>query len=285
MYLMPFKEAFEILQQKFSTPRIAAGVLILLALYTFAFIYSQHFDKKPYPLSLHTEELTWNEIQELVEQGYESIIIPTGGIEQKGHHLVTGKHGSIVRHTSEKIAQNVEHTLVAPVINFVPEAPHMDFPGTISVPDKLFEDLLTQVILSYQQHGFKNFFLIGDSGGNQLPQNQVSTFFKNEYPEINVWQIDDYYSGNRQKDWLLEQGFTQQQIGNHAGIRDTAEMLSINRNHVRPNSFSERGFTPGQSGNFTLADADIGKKMLELKINAATQQIKQLISTPEIHSP
>jgi creatinine amidohydrolase/Fe(II)-dependent formamide hydrolase-like protein len=53
-----------------------------------------------------------------------------------------------VRLLAERIARALGHTLVAPVIAYVPEgrisppSGHMRFPGTISVPGETFERVL-----------------------------------------------------------------------------------------------------------------------------------------------
>ena len=67
-------------------------------------------------------------------------IVPTGGIEQNGPHMVLGKHDYIVRQAADRIAHELGHTLVTPVVSFVPEGDYdppsgnMLFPGTLGVP-------------------------------------------------------------------------------------------------------------------------------------------------------
>jgi creatinine amidohydrolase/Fe(II)-dependent formamide hydrolase-like protein len=51
------------------------------------------------------EELTWTEVRDALKAGKTTIILPTGGIEQSGPHLVLGKHNYIVRYASERIAR------------------------------------------------------------------------------------------------------------------------------------------------------------------------------------
>ena len=77
--------------------------------------------------SLWIEELTWQELRQAINNGYTQIIIPTAGIEQNGPHLPLNKHEKVVRYASEKIAKELSGTLIAPVVNFVPEEGHMKF--------------------------------------------------------------------------------------------------------------------------------------------------------------
>ena len=50
-----------------------------------------------------------------------TLLVPVGGTEQSGPHLVLGKHNVRVRAIAGQIAQALGHTLVAPVLAHVPE--------------------------------------------------------------------------------------------------------------------------------------------------------------------
>jgi creatinine amidohydrolase len=65
--------------------------------------------------------MTWNEVRDRIADGFDTVLVPTGGVEQNGFHLVTGKHDTIVAHTVVRIAEEVGHALVAPVIPLSPE--------------------------------------------------------------------------------------------------------------------------------------------------------------------
>ena len=78
--------------------------------------------KKPEPqASLFTEEMTWEEVRDALKAGKTTILIPTGGVEQNGPYVVTGKHNYVVRATSEAIARKLGNALIAPIVPFVPE--------------------------------------------------------------------------------------------------------------------------------------------------------------------
>src|SRR5262249_53873164 len=88
----------------------------------------------PLPTTLEIPDMTWVEVQSALAQGYTTVIVPAGGIEQNGPHMILGKHDYIVRRTAETIAAELGHALVAPVISYVPEGSydppsgHMRFP-------------------------------------------------------------------------------------------------------------------------------------------------------------
>lgn len=123
--------------------------------------------------SLWIDELTWMEVRDAVAAGKTTVIISTGGVEQNGPYLTTGKHNVILRGACEAIALKLGSALCAPVIAFVPEGDiepksgHMRYPGTISLKEGTFRMLLDDVASSLQANGFAEVILIGDSGGNQ----------------------------------------------------------------------------------------------------------------------
>jgi creatinine amidohydrolase/Fe(II)-dependent formamide hydrolase-like protein len=94
------------------------------------------------------EDLTWMEVRDALRAGKDTVIVATGGVEQNGPYLVTGKHNVVLRGTTEAIARKLGNALVAPIVPFVPEGDieppglHMKYPGTISVTEATYEALL-----------------------------------------------------------------------------------------------------------------------------------------------
>src|SRR6188474_882162 len=129
--------------------------------------------------TLFIEDLTWMEVRDAMKAGKDTILVATGGIEQNGPYLVTGKHNVVLRATTEAIARKLGNALVAPIVPFVPEGDidpptlHMKYPGTISVSEDTFERLLADICSSLKTHGFSDIILIGDSGGNQAGMKKV----------------------------------------------------------------------------------------------------------------
>ncbi|MDP7014605.1 MAG: creatininase family protein, partial [Pirellulaceae bacterium] len=67
------------------------------------------------------EDLTWMEVRDAMRAGKDTVIVATGGVEQNGPYLVTGKHNVVLRGATERIARKLGNTLVAPIVPFVPE--------------------------------------------------------------------------------------------------------------------------------------------------------------------
>src|SRR5687767_10693618 len=128
--------------------------------------------QKP-PDTVLLEQLTWEEVRDLLKAGKTSIIIATAGTEQKGPHMVIGEHKFALEYTTDKIARQLGNALVAPILTYVPEGSwerpggHMAKAGTITLPNDRFMTLLEHAANSLKAGGFKDIIFLGDSGGNQ----------------------------------------------------------------------------------------------------------------------
>lgn len=191
--------------------------------------------------SVHLEELTWMEVRDLVRDGTRTVIVPTGGIEQNGPYLALEKHNRIVTEVSARIARLLGHTLVAPVIGFVPEGgyepptDHMLYPGTISVRESTFEALLRDVCRSLKVHGFREIILIGDSGGNQPGLQRVVKDLSQEWDsgDVRVFFIPEYYNYTQITKDLEGESYLQIPEGIHDDLVFTSQLLAIDPKLVR----------------------------------------------------
>ena len=75
------------------------------------------------------EEMSWLEISEALKNGANTAIIALGSVEQHGHHLPLLTDTIEAHYLSERIAQELGHALVAPVIRPGYSEHHMDFAG------------------------------------------------------------------------------------------------------------------------------------------------------------
>jgi len=245
--------------------------------------------------SVFLEELTWTEVGDFVRAGKTTVIIPTGGTEQNGPHMVLGKHNVIVKFTAGEIAKQLGNALVAPVIAYVPEgsiAPpsgHMRFPGTITLPEEFFRKVLEFAARSLQAHGFLDIVFIGDSGGNQSGQKAVADALNREWSStpVRVHHIEAYYNANGTDEWLRQQGESADAIGSHASIPDTSQLLALYPEGVRRDKLAAGRADDGSgvSGDPTRATAAYGKKGLELKIATGVREIRGLRESSRNRAP
>src|SRR4029077_5816854 len=146
-------------------------------------------------------EMTWMEVRDALRAGKTTVIVPTGGMEQNGPYLATGKLNYILRATTEAIARKLGNALVAPIIAFVPEGDidpptvHMKYPGTISLTEDTYQRLLTEICACFRTHGFEQVILIGDRGGNQQGMKVVASRLNTRWAgsKARVHFIPEYY--------------------------------------------------------------------------------------------
>src|SRR5690349_20882975 len=152
------------------------------------------------PDSVFLEDLTWAEVRDMVKAGWTTAIIGTAGTEQKGPHMVDGEYTFVMEYSADKIARGLGKTLVAPVITYVPEGSwtnpggHMGKPGTITLPDDRFLELLMAVGRSLKSGGFTTILFLGESGGNRTGMRNATTQLTELWKgEAKAYWIDDYY--------------------------------------------------------------------------------------------
>jgi len=171
--------------------------------------------KAPRPIealdSIWIEELTWMEIRDLMAEGANTVIISTGGIEQNGPYVATGKHNYVLATACEWIARDLGNTLCAPIIKLVPEGDidepsgHMRYPGTISLRQATFEAVLDDVASSLRAHGFEHIIFIGDSGGNQQGMRVVAARLNERWGKVVAHYVPEFYDNKGVERYMVEE--------------------------------------------------------------------------------
>ena len=245
----------------------------------------------PAGASLHIEELTWTELRDRVAAGATTILVPIGGTEQNGPHIVLGKHNVRVRVLAEMIAHRLGNALVAPVLAYVPEgaidppAAHMRFAGTLSIGEATFEAVLEASARSFRQHGFRAVVFLGDHGGYQKNMERVATRLNREWvalPGCRVIALLDFYRVTQGSyvDALKARGHSIDEIGSHAGLADTALALAIDPALVRQELLgraAKGGSRDGVYGDPRRATAELGQLGVEQIVATSAAKIRALI--------
>jgi creatinine amidohydrolase len=241
------------------------------------------------PDTVLLERLTWVEVRDAMAARKTTIIIPTGGTEQNGPHMAIGKHNVRVGANAEVIARRLGNALVAPVIAYVPEGSidtpsgHMRFPGTISIPDPVFRQVLEYAARSLKQHGFRNIIFIGDSGPNQDGQIAVAAKLNAEWASSSptrVHAIPGYYRGDPEGDAaiMISRGIRREQIGNHADPRDTSQMMAVDPTMVRNSLIVAADGKNGIQGDPRGSTPEIGRALIDKNLARTVDLIRQSIA-------
>jgi creatinine amidohydrolase len=231
------------------------------------------------------KDLTWVQVQTAVQSGHTTVIVPTGGIEQNGPHMIVGKHDYIVGWAANKIAAGLGRTLVAPVVSYVPQGQyepaegHLRFPGTIGLPEPVFAQVLEGIARSLRAGGFKTICFIGDHGGSQDVQAEVAARLTKLWAKdgVQVVHVAAYYDDKAQFKKLVAEGETVAKIGQHAGIIDTSELMAIHPAGVELSRYVRPALVPittGVVGDPTTSSAERGRELIDMRVAAAIQQIR-----------
>src|ERR1044072_1458745 len=127
--------------------------------------------------TLWIEDLTMLEVRDQIKAGKTTALVLTGGIEENGPYLTTGKHNNVLKATGESIARSLGNALVAPIVTLEPGNPMRPniSPGTIVLSQATFQAVLTDMANSLRSQGFKDVVMMGDSGGNAKGMQAATT--------------------------------------------------------------------------------------------------------------
>jgi creatinine amidohydrolase/Fe(II)-dependent formamide hydrolase-like protein len=230
------------------------------------------------------EEMTWMEVRDALISGKTTAIVSTGGIEQNGPYVATGKHNYVLQATTEAIARKLGNALVAPIIKLVPEGDHdppsghMRYPGTIGLTQETFKAVLVDVCTSLKVHGFENIILIGDSGGNQDGMKEVAEKLNanwSEEPRLHF--IPEYYNFPEVTEWLATQGIEQEDEGLHDDYGFAATIMTVDPDMIRMDQRIAKGLfhINGVELSPTEKTIEMGKKLIDWRANIAVEAIRK----------
>ena len=239
------------------------------------------------------EDLTSFELRAAVANGSTTVLVPIGGTEQNGPHMALGKHNLRVKVLAGQIAQKLGNAIVAPVVAYVPEgaifppAAHMRFSGTISISDGTFESLLESTARSFKQHGFHDVVFLGDHGGYQKSEVRAAERINKEWAvdsHFRALALTAYYDASQAPyiQALRSKGFSDAEIGTHAGLADTSLMLAIDRSMVRTELLvdgAKAAPSDGVYGDPRKSSAELGqigvRSIVERSVQAIQDAVKQ----------
>jgi creatinine amidohydrolase len=241
--------------------------------------------------SVFLEDLTWTELRDAIQAGTTTVIVPIGGTEQNGPHMALGKHNLRAHLLAGRIASALGHTVVAPVLAYVPEgriAPptaHMRYAGTITIPDEAFRATLDSAARSLRQHGFRDVVFIGEHGSYQSQLKAVADKLNRDWAgtPARAHFIAAYYR-SAQADFataLRAKGLTEVQIGSHAGTADTALMLALDATMVRTEQLpraAREGLAGGVAGDPQAATAALGQMGVDLIVAQSVAAIRSAMA-------
>ena len=149
--------------------------------------------------TLWIEDLTMLEVRDLIKAGKTTALILTGGIEENGPYLTTGKHNNVLRAMGDPIARALGNALIAPIVTLEPGNPErVRMPGTVLLSPDTFKAVVSDMAVSLKTQGFKHIVLLGDSGGNIRPLNETADALNAKWKAAGIdaraYSIPEYYN-------------------------------------------------------------------------------------------
>jgi creatinine amidohydrolase len=177
------------------------------------------------------ELLTHTEVFEKIHsEGKTSVLLVTGGTEERGPHDVLGGHTIMARRRAIEIAKQLGNALVAPVLPVAVSATGVSentkTPGGVQMPADIYKAVQIAEIESMAMDGFKDVFVMGDHGGGQQQMREAAEEEdkKLEPKGVRVYFIGDFYQKTHD-DVDLYMYEHKLPIGGHGAMMETSEML------------------------------------------------------------
>lgn len=229
------------------------------------------------------EEMTMPEVRDAIREGATTALILTGGIEENGPYLTTGKHNHVLEVTGEAIARRLGNALIAPIVTLEPGDPsNVRNPGTIFLSRETYEAMLRDMVTSLKSQGFTDIFLLGDSGGNQRSMAAVADALTAAWGtdrSARVHHVPEFYNYDDvlafQKD-VLGIDEDPRLEGLHDDYYITSIIMNEDPRHVR---WEERVAAGKASINgISIADKEAtlehGRRIIEFRTDATVEAIK-----------
>ena len=242
------------------------------------------------------EKMTWVEVKQALAAGQTTALIYTGGVEQRGPQNANGGHNLIAHATVKAIAEKLGNAIFLPVLPYTPNEASADLPGTIGITDELLGAILERLTEQSVKSGFKNVIIMGDHGGGQPKVYQAVAKKMNDVytPKgIHVYYCDQVYTAAND---AIEAFMAEHKLPPdlHGGVSDTSEMMYLDKDgtwvrqaeiknavgdlvvdgkaQIGPNSPHN-----GIEGDARRSSVELGKKYMDIKIEYAVKQIRNLI--------
>ena len=151
--------------------------------------------------SVWMEELSWMEVRDLIAAGKTTALLGSGGVEKNGPYTATGKHNYVLKTTLEATARKHSQALVAPLVTWEPCNPDREnlTPGSFCVTAETYKSLLRDAVTSLKSMGFKDIFMVADSGGNTQGMTEIAKELNEKWMgnPARVYYIPEYYDEDR----------------------------------------------------------------------------------------
>jgi len=244
------------------------------------------------------EELTQPEFRDLLKDGYTTVLIMTGGVENNDGNLSMNKHNINNRLHGELIARRMGKTLVAPLVTLEPgNAGQAITPGKAGpmISQATYVALLYDIGNYLRSMGFKEIYYLGDSGGNgrgmQAAADSLTKVYAESPDKVYFKHVPEYYNHTSvvqpyiQNELKIPEGI---RIGASTGTSGLHEELAIDATLALADPTSIRYEQRKKVGQDEINGIkfqslawlqDLGRKVAELRVTTTVKAIEAYRAT------
>ncbi len=188
--------------------------------------------------SIRMDEMNWPDIKEAVDQGFTTVVIGIGSIEQHGPHLPLQTDALIGDAISNRVAARLKNALQGPTIRVGCSNHHLAFHGTISYRETTLKAIIHDYVDSLARHGFTKIILLPSHGGNFTTTQEVIDELQQKHPEIKIIGYTDLMGFiDALNSFSSEFGITKEESGAHAGESEASLVLALAKKLVMKERF------------------------------------------------
>lgn len=238
------------------------------------------------------EELTQPEFRDMIKDGYTTVLILTGGVENNDGNLQMNKHNINIKLLGEMMARKMGKTLVAPLVTLEPgNAGSTIQPGRAGpmLSQATYAALLFDMGNYLRGMGFKEIYYMGDSGGNargmQTAADSLTRIYAESPDKVHFKHIPEFYNHTSvvqpyiQNELKIPEGI---KIGASSGTSGLHEELGIDATMALADPQSIRFAQRVKAGQAEINGIkfqslawlqDLGRKVADLRVTTTINAI------------
>jgi creatinine amidohydrolase len=234
------------------------------------------------------DELTWEEVGELVEGGMDMAILPVGATEQHGRHLTVGMDTL----AASTVAYGVSARTGVPVLPVLPYGCSLGhthrWPGTISLRPETLSRMVVEIAEWLEPAGIRRLLLLNGHVTNHAPLRAALETVRHQQPSMlmalrSLWDISPRVHAIYHDD----------AVNFHANRAETALVMAVRPDLVRPDRFVDepdaavdhffaytvdRETATGTVGAPTLATAELGEELVEACVADLSADVRRALT-------
>jgi creatinine amidohydrolase len=248
--------------------------------------------------SVWIADLTQPEFRDMIKDGYTTVLILTGGVEDNSANLAMDKHNINNKLLGEMIARKMGKTLVAPLVTLEPgNAGDQIRPGRAGpmITQATYRAMLYDMGNYLRSMGFTEIYYIGDSGGNangmRAAADSLTKVYADSPNKVYFKHIAEYYNHTShvqpyiQNELKIPEGIrigaSQGTSGLHEELGIDATMALVDPQSIRFQQRVKAGQAEINGVKFESLKwlQDLGRKVADLRVKTTVDAINAYRAT------